>query len=186
MITDDMVVPVGRILKPHSYKGQLKVDIFYEKDIFNSADTPFFIKIDNILVPFFVESLGGGSNDMSFLKLNEVDSDSEAALFAGKEIFSLKSFLSESLGLPEDELALAPVEFLGFEVIDSASAESIGEVEGIEEGVEYDYLTVRRNGADRVIDIPFIDEFIEDIVPPESDLEKGYIRVSLPEGFLDI
>ena len=186
MITQEMVLPVGRILKTHSFKGRLKVDIFYEKEIFYNPETPFFIKIDNILVPFFVDSIGGGSDNMSYLKLNDVNTDEEAASLVGKEIFALKSYLSQALGLSEEDLAVEPDDFLGFDVFDTASEDLIGEVVGIEEGVEYDYLSVRRPDSGDLLDIPFIDEFVDEIVEPESDREKGIIRVSLPEGFLDI
>lgn len=185
MIIEDQLIPVGKVVKPHGYKGVLNVDITFDKSIFSEPKTPFFIKIDNILVPFFVESIGGGTDKMSFLKLKGINSDAEASMLIGKEIFAEKAYLADKVDLNAEEDVLRADDFIGYSVRLADSDEDLGEVEETEEGIEYDYITVRNASDGKMISIPFIDEFIESISDSEQD-EKGTIFVNLPEGFLDI
>lgn len=185
MITDEMTAPVGRIYKPHSYKGEMNVDILYDRSIFRNRSNPFFVKIDNILVPFFVDSVGGGADKTSYLKFRGVESDSEAAAFANKELYMLKADLASALGVEEDELEVAADEYIGFSVTDMESGEALGEVEDFEEGVEYGYMVVRKHSDGETISIPFVDEFVREVREGEGDT-KGEFLVSLPEGFLDL
>ena len=186
MITEEMVFPIGRVFKPHGYKGEIKADINFGPELFENPETPFFFKIDNILVPFFVERNEGGPDKTSFLKFKGLDSDLEVSLIVNREIFALKSFLSELYDIPEDSLDKVMNEFEGYAVVDGETDEIIGSVTDIENGVEYDYLTVQsEQDKDKIIHIPFIEEYIIDI-EESSDNGNGRILVSLPEGFLDI
>lgn len=180
-----MLAPVGKIYKPHGYKGEMNVDILYGPELFVDPHTPFFVKIDNIPVPFFVETIGGGVSGTSFIKLKGVDSDIDALAFAKKELFTLKSVLSENLGISEDEFQLLAEGFKGYRVVDSESGIEIGRVEDIDDGVEYDYLSVKKSEDGEIISIPFIEEFISRIKEADKEVE-GTIEVSLPDGFLDI
>lgn len=184
MITEDMVIPVGKIKKPHGYKGELGIEVFFERNLFDDPLTPFFVKIDNILVPFFVDSIKGGAKGVAFIKFKDVDSDAEASVFSKKDIYALKTFLTETLGLSEEELEQEEDDLIGFQVRDVESGEVIGNVIDIFEGVEYDYLVIRKEGEEQTREIPLIDEFIDEII--EDSESTGEIRVSLPSGFLEI
>ena len=184
MIRQEDVAEVGKIFKPHGYKGEMNVDILYGPELFDEPKTHFFVKIDNILVPFFVEKIGGGATGTAHLKFKGIDSDTEAAKFARKEIYTLRNVLSGILGLTEEELDQNIAGFAGYEVTDGETNELIGVVEDIEEGIEYDYLIVVRPSGE-TIQIPLIDEFVEGYEPPQGD-GKGKITVKLPEGFLEI
>lgn len=184
MITADKVTAIGKLKKPHGYKGELGADIFYEKDIFEDSQTPFFIKIDNILVPFFVEGIGGGPYGTGFIKFKDVDSDADGAVLSKKDLYVLKSFMAEYLGVTEEELEAAHEDFSGYIVYELDSSSVIGRVEGIMEGIEYDYLIVEKENSQGTIEIPLVDEFISEIKDnPEG---KGEIIVNLPSGFLEI
>lgn len=184
MIREDMVIPVGKLKKPHGYKGQVGVDIFFDKNLFSDSNTPFFVKIDNTLVPFFVDTIGGGPNGMSFLKFKDIDSDTEASIFSQKDLFVFKSVMAELLGVPEDEIYQENDNYTGYKVIDSETRKNIGTVIEIFEGVEYDYLVVEKSIGQQTIEIPLVEEFIEEI--NETAGGQGVITVMLPSGFLDI
>lgn len=186
MIKEEMVTPVGRLFKPHGYKGELNADITYDASLFDNPKTPFFIKIDNILVPFFVERISGGANGTSFIKLKGIDSDLDALEFNKKEIYALKKFLADKFGMTEDELQYELDGFEGYNVLLSDTGIRLGIVKYLEDGVEYDYLIVEREGQSGTIAIPFIDEFVEKIEPSEKNDDKGEIIVNLPDGFLEI
>lgn len=184
MITDQMVIPVGYIKKPHGYKGSLGVEIFFERDIFSDSETPFFVKMDNILVPFFVDSIGGGADNMSYLKFSEINSDVDAAIFAKKELYARKSDVARLLGVNEEDLEDISEDYIGFNVVDSRSGLLIGTVTDILEGVEYDYFLVSKNDSDEEVEIPIVEEFIEEISEGMGE-KQGVIKVSLPDGFFD-
>lgn len=185
MITDDMVWPVGRIFKPHGYKGEMNVDLNLDKEALEVSKPAFFVKIDNILVPFFVEKAGGGASGTAFIKFKGVDSDKEAAKFDKKEMYVLKSWLSSTLGITEDEFEREANGLKGYEVLLKETGETLGTVSDVEEGVEYDYLVVTDPLGEKTFSIPFIEEFIEEIEDPKGK-EPGRVTVELPEGFLDI
>lgn len=184
MITDEMVTPVGKTLKPHGYKGDLKFDAYFESAVYSHPHIPFFAKIDNILVPFFVETIGGGSEGTTFIKFKDIDSDLDALMLAKKEIYALKSFLTDELGVTEEELEQAGEDVTGFRVVELEGERVLGVVDHMEEGVEYDYMAVRKTGEEALIYIPFIDEFVEEITEDEEG--NGEIKVVLPDGFLEI
>lgn len=185
MITMEMVAPIGRSFKPHSYKGEVNVDIDYDKEIFSGSKNCVLIKIDNILVPFFVESIGGGIKGTSHLKLKGIESDLQAAMIANKELFMLKSDLAKQLGISEEDLEVYSDQLEGFTVLDAQNGMVIGKVVGSEEGKEYDYILVEKDSDGNIVYIPFVDEMIMEITD-RSEEGEGVIKVSLPEGYLEI
>lgn len=185
MIKEEKVIAIGKIFKPHGYKGEMNVDIYYDERLFEDRKTPFFIKIDNILVPFFVERIGGGPNGTSHIKFKSIDSDIEALRYAKKEIFTLKAVLASTYGLSEDEIKIEAEGLEGYVVKFSDKDEILGTVTGEEEGIEYDYLVVEAVNDKREIKIPIVDEFIEEITAPAGNT-KGIIKVNLPDGYLEI
>lgn len=185
MITQELLTSVGRLFKPHGYKGELKVNIEFDSDMNAILNKPFFVKIDNLLVPFFAEKFRGGKSGNSFVKFRNVDSDLEALALSNKDLFMLKSDVADLLGIESSGLEDLEQGYVGFNVFDSHNNVFIGSVENMEEGVEYDYLSVRKEKDGNIIDIPFIEEFVEEIEYPEGG-KKGKIIVNLPDGMLEI
>lgn len=185
MITEDMIMPIGRIFKPHSFRGEINVEFDYDVVSEDLEGEFLFVKIDNIPVPFRVETLRGGRNQNSFLKLKGINSEMEAAKISNRDLYIEKARLAEILGVEQEDLEFEAEGLIGFKVTDSDNNTPIGIVEDIEEGVEYDYLVVRRIADDGLLKIPMIEEFIDNIEEGKGD-EKGIITVTLPEGFLDI
>lgn len=185
MITEDNIFPIGKIFKPHSYKGFLNVELDFPKDLFYDPRTPFFVKIDNIIVPFFVESIEGKGDKVSFIKFKGINSDEEAETLVRRNIYAAKSFIADYLGISEEELNNEIEELKNYEVIDSESNNLLGYVTEIEEGVEYDYISVKLKDEEKIIQIPMVDEIILEI-KENTNSETGKIYVNLPEGFLAI
>lgn len=187
MIAENSLIEVGRIIKPHGYKGEMSVDFSYETEYFKNPDIPFFLKIDNIPVPFFVETLNGRQKYKGFLKLEGIDSDKEAVRFSNREIYVQKATLASLIGVDQSQLEeeTEADRLVGFDVILQDTGQLLGKVEGFEEGVEYDYLVVKKLNEDDTFTIPFIEEFIDDIVEFENT-PQGEVVVNLPDGFLDI
>ena len=184
MIAEENLIAIGKLFKPHGYKGELNVEIEFGKELLSDAKIPFFVKMDNIPVPFFVERIGGGASGYSFLKFKGVDSDVEATNFVNKAIYVEKDIAAKVTDFEDDDLILAD-SLIGFSVLNGSDGKLLGMVTDIEEGIEYDYLVVELPGRESPLSIPLVDDYIEEI--SESDNEdNGFIKVNLPDGFLDI
>lgn len=184
MITRDDLFCVGRTFRTHGYKGELKVDFTLdEEDVI--AQMPVFIEIDNIPVPFFPENLRGGVDNNAFIKFRDIDSDKAAEFLRNKNLYVIKADLAERLGCTPDDLSAFEAGYEGFRIVDAESGDLIGEVIGLEEGVEYDYLLVRLNDGEKEVSIPLVEDFITEI-SEDTGGEGGEIRVALPDGFLEI
>lgn len=185
MIDQNLLIPVGKLYKPHSYKGDVKAELYFDRDVFMNMETPLFVKIENILVPFFVQSISGGAHGTAFIKFKDIDSDEEASIFNKKDIFALKSVVSEATGLSDEELEEIDNEHLvGYKIYDNDTNDFIGVLTGFDSGVEYDYMVVENEQLGKEFAVPFIDEFVNRIEDEEKG--SGSIYVDLPEGFLDI
>lgn len=186
MIVKEQLYDAGKILKTHGYKGDVTVASDFGKEIFKLPGTAFFVEFDNIPVPFFVEKVGGGSSNTVYIKFKTIDSDTDAAMLQNKRLYVERGVLAEFLGIGEDELDASGEELTGYEVIDASTGVKIGEVTGMEEGKEYDYLLVSRENDSEAIQIPLVEEFVVEIREGESEDEKGLILLELPDGFLQI
>lgn len=185
MITEDMLARVGKAFKPHGFKGEINVELEYDFGPEDLAGTAAFFNIDGIPVPFRIESVRNGQKENFLLKFKEIDSDIEAVAVASKPMFFLKTDISRLLEIEEAEIDALEEGYIGFKVIDEYNKEVIGSVEDLEEGVEYDYLSVRKISDGELVSIPLIEEFIKDINVKEGE-NGGEIFVALPEGFLEI
>lgn len=184
MIEEKDLIEAGRIFKPHGYKGELKMDLEFDLDGTEILKFPLFVKIDNIPVPFFGEwSRGAGAGVI--VKLRYVDSDKEAATLSNRTLYMLKPDLARCLGIEGSELDEIIEGVEGFTVVDAETGNIIGVVDETTEGVEYDYLAVRRENGEGIVEIPFIDEFVEEITVGEEG-KPGQLTVRLPEGFLEL
>lgn len=187
MIKVDSLSQIGRVTKTHGYKGEVLINLEYPKDIFTNGHFPtMFIKIDGIIVPFFVESIRGNSQEKAYFKFENLDSEDEASIICGEEIFVEKKWLAEVLEVEVDELE-GDEDISGYIVIDSSTGEKIGKVEDVLEGIEYDYLQVKDDYNNEIL-IPLVDDYIDNIEEKEkSESESpGMIYMSLPDGFLSI
>lgn len=185
MIREEDIVAVGKIFKPHSFKGELSVDLDFNLSEEDVKGLPVFVRIDGILVPFFPTGLRGGRMANSFIKFRNVDSDAQALKLANHTLYMLKSDLREIADMEGEDFERIIEGLDGYRVINLNNNETIGYVEDIEEGIEYDYIVVRKDSDGKTVEIPFIDEFIEEISSPEGDTE-GIVKVNLPEGFLEL
>lgn len=186
MIREENLIEVGQTFKTHSFKGELNVEFDYDFEFDDIADIPLFAKIDNIPVPFFVKTLRGGADNNSFIKFRNVESDAEASILVNKTLYMEKAPLAELMGVGEDELLQDAEGYVGYEVIDAYTGQKIGHVEDVEEGVEYDYLVVRKDKEnEEEVTIPFVEDFVEEIIEA-TGAHKGTIRMRLPEGLLDM
>lgn len=185
MITEEMLWKVGKIFKPHSYKGEVSVELDYEPEELDFPGTPFFVLVDGIPVPFIMQSMRAQGSKNQIMKFKEIDSDEDASIIANHSLYVLKKFFEDHFGVTEDELERMENEYEGFDVIDIESGAMVGVVTDTQEGVEYDYLEIRREPDGETVLLPMVDDIIKEIIEPEEN-ENGKIIVEIPEGLLEI
>lgn len=169
MIAEDEVYKIGRIMHTHGVKGEVAMS--YTDDVWDRADAEYLVlRIDGILVPFFMEEYRFRSDTSALVKFMDYNTADEASELCGSEVFFPFALTPSQR---EDEV-LAWRYFTGFTVV----AEGVGELGAIDY-VDESTPNVLFSVGD--ILIPAAEEFISDI-----DHEHRVVTMTLPEGLLDL
>jgi 16S rRNA processing protein RimM len=160
---------IGTITKPHGIGGQLiiRLDGDFADDI--EPGEPLFVKVDEQLVPFFIEE-AEVFPDRAILKLEFVNNPDEARKLTGKEIYLENFRIGTQADLSGENAGI----YIGFSFHDKTS--------GIE-GIIKDFidnplnpLFLVNNESSEFL-IPVHPDFIVEI-----DQKRKLIILELPEG----
>jgi 16S rRNA processing protein RimM len=164
---------IGQIAKLHGYKGgvSLFLDVTHPED-YTQTDC-FFVELEGILMPFFVESLKLKNKGFAAVKFQGVDSEKDALSLVKKNVFIPKSDLMEI-----DHLRFNDHEFIGYEVEDLIKG-GIGTVSGVADLKSNPLLIIRFQQKE--ILLPLVNELIVHL-----DEEGRKLRVNAPEGLIDL
>lgn len=164
---------LGSIARLHSFKGELSIflDVDDPKE-FKGLES-VFVEIDNILVPFFIESIQIRNKGFAVVRFEDVDSELKAKRLLKKKLYLPLDILPE---LDEDEFYHFEVE--GFKVIDKVHG-PIGNVVKILEHKTNPMFEINFEGKE--ILIPKQDRFFERI-----DWDEEIVYLNAPEGLIDM
>jgi len=169
MIKDCDVYKIGRIGKPHGVKGEVQVQI--DDDVFDRVDAEYLVlRIDGILVPFFMEEYRFKSDDIALVKFCDIDSQEKVRELTGCEVLFPRS-LAEA-----EEHDLTYAELVGYSVVDAIYNKVLGKIAFVDDATE-NILFELEDG----ILLPAPDELIVEI-----DQEKRVITMNVPEGLLSM
>ena len=149
----------GRVLKPHSFKGEMKLECF--------CDGPEFLKQFPML--YFDERGERGSElrhvkvigRFAVISLDGVDSEDQARAFAGKILYFKKS----DAALPDGSHFID--DLTGLNVIDAQSGCTYGTLIGAyHNGANDVYIISMPGGGEELF--PAVSEFVDRIVPGEG------------------
>ena len=172
MIRTSEVYSIGRLIKPHGIHGE--ISFAFTSDVFEKTQSSYWVfEMDGILVPFFVESFRFKSSETALVKFEGIDSDEAVRILCGKEVLYPEKFRSTEQEDPDDWSF-----YLGFQVHDERDG-YLGEVTAVDDSTLNVLFTLSKD--DDEILMPVAEEFIRDV-----DVEKREIRVSLPEGLIDL
>lgn len=163
---------IGYITKTKGLKGE--VQVFFEFPEYDDLELDsVFIEINGKLIPFFVSVYKLQSNSTGYFYFEDIDTIEKAEKLIRKKLYLPNSKKPERT---DDELFYTDLK--GFIVHD----EHFGELGEIIEVHEYpqQYIAVVPYKFREVM-FPLNEEIIKDI-----DEEAGILRVSLPEGLVDI
>lgn len=155
-------------------KGE--VSLMFSDDVFDRVDADYLVlMVDGILVPFFFEEYRFKSGETALVKFCDIDTKEQAQELTGCDVFFPKK-LSD-----RDENELTWDELEGFEILNADDNDSrIGTLSYVDDATENVLFGVEKPDGNEVL-IPASDEFIISV-----DAENRKIRVSLPEGLLDL
>ena len=172
MIKENEVFKIGKFIKPHGIKGE--INLSFENDVFDRVDCPYLIcRIDNILVPFFIEEYRFKGKETALIKFEDIDDEEKARRMSGLEVYFPRKYYEEE---SNEEIEYSWNFFIGFSVIDK-TAGKLGIIEDIDDKT-INTLFLVKDGENELI-IPATEDFIEKI-----DAKKKVLYLVLPEGLI--
>ena len=169
MIVDSDVYKIGTITRTHGVKGE--VAFSFTDDVWDRADAEYLIlRIDGILVPFFIEEYRFRSDTTALIKFQDYDSADAARELCGCDVYFPHSLTPE----PEEDGEYAWHHFTGFRVIDERAGE-LGEITYVDDSTQ----NILFNIGERLV--PAVESFISHI-----DYQARVITMQLPEGLLEL
>ena len=172
MISPQEIAHVGRTQKPYGIKGELNV-LFNIAEYAELESEYYFLMIENIPVPFFIEDFTFTTDVGARVKFNDVNDEKEASKYINLDLYIPRSLVKE----PDDSGASNWNYFVGYKVVD-INGELIGEISNVDEST-INVLFILNEGDDEIL-IPATEDFITAI-----DEEERIIRMDLPEGLLE-
>lgn len=173
MMHKDNCFYLGKIVKKHSFKGEVVIKLDTdEPELYRNLES-VFVDLGNNLIPFFIEKSSLSRDTMLRLKFEGVDSedDAEAILKAG--IYLPLDLLPKLSG---DKFYYH--EIIGFKIKDSSFG-SVGVIKEINDSSAQPLFVVEKEGKE--IFIPMIDDFIKKV-----DRENKIIEVVTPDGLIEL
>lgn len=173
MIREEDVYILGQITKTHGIHGELVLN--FTDDSFDQEETGYVIlRMDGILVPFFISSLRFRSDSSALLMLDGIDTEEKARNLTGKDVY----FPLAHRIIPEEE-DLEEADFLeGFTAVDKRTG-LLGTITYVDESTMNTLLVIERMGKELLV--PLHEELVLSI-----DQEKRQILMDLPSGLLDL
>lgn len=164
---------IGQIAKLHGYKGgvSLFLDVTHPEEYMDMES--FFIEIDGILTPFFVESFKLKNKGFAAVKFQGIDTEQEAKSLLKKKVFIPETELREL-----DESNFYDHEVIGFEVEDVVKGK-IGKVTAIADLKQNPLLVIEFK--DKEILLPIFEGLIVKV-----DRKLKRLKVKAPDGLIDL
>ncbi len=164
---------IGQIAKLHGYKGgvSLFLDVTHPEEYMDMES--FFIEIDGILTPFFVESFKLKNKGFAAVKFQGFYTEQEAKYLLKKKVFIPETELREL-----DESNFYDHEVIGYEVEDVVKGE-IGKVTAIADLKQNPLLVIEFK--DKEILLPIFEGLIVKV-----DRKLKRLKVKAPDGLIDL
>ena len=169
MIRREEVYKIGRLGKTHGVRGE--ISFLLDDDVFDRTDADYLIlDIDGILVPFFIEEYRFKTDSNALMKFDGIDTQERAKELTGCDVYFPRSQADE------DETNISWAELVGYNLIDSNSGKTIGEIAAVDDTT----INILFELADGKL-IPASEELIQQI-----DTKRHQIEIKLPIGILEL
>jgi 16S rRNA processing protein RimM len=169
MIKESEVYKIGTITRTHGVRGELSLS--FTDDVWDRVDADYLVlRIDGILVPFFMEEYRFRSDTMALVKFQDYDSAEAAKELCGCDVCFPLALTQE----PEEDGEYTWRYFTGFLVVDKQAGE-LGKIAYVDDSTQ----NVLFHVGERLI--PAVESFVTCV-----DHQKRIITMQLPEGLLDL
>lgn len=170
MIKEEEVYKIGKLGKAHGVKGEIQLQ--FDDDVFDRVEAEYLIlRLDGIMVPFFMEEYRFKSDEVALVKFEGIDTQERARQLTGTEVFFPRELAD---GDESDELSYA--QLVGFTLVNDADSKEVGTIAFIDEQT----MNIMFEMEDGTL-IPASEELITYI-----DTENKKITVDIPQGILDL
>tara|TARA_Y100000817_G_scaffold200750_1_gene157104 strand:- start:54 stop:578 length:525 start_codon:yes stop_codon:yes gene_type:complete len=148
----DDLIPLGKIIKPHGVKGELKVFLYNDRSSTLKEGLYIWFKLDEKFVKYSVLNLRGVTKKSQILKIKEVDTFDKAMIISKKEFFVSRNDFEEL-----DENSFYLNDLIGCDVFDEKN-QSLGKILDVLNFPANDVLLI--SYEDKEIMVPFVEDFI--------------------------
>ena len=164
---------IGRIGKPHGVRGEVSMQ--FSDDVFDRTDADYvFLKVDGLLVPFFIEEYRFRSDETVLMKFCDIDDADHARELTGCEVFFPRDYSADGA---DDRVTWA--EIIGYSVV-ADDGRRVGTIKAVDDSTINILLdVVGDDGSEHLI--PAVDDLIKDV-----DKGKKEIVMTIPDGLLNL
>ncbi len=165
---------LGYIAKLHGYKGEVSLflDVTNPED-YASLDA-FFIDINDQLTPFFVEHFKLKNKGFAAVKLEGIDSESDARKLLRKSVYLPEQVLPELEGTN-----FYDHEVIGFKIIDLRKGE-IGTLAQVIDFKSNPLLQIDGPNKEEIL-IPLLKDTVQEV-----DRDNRTMKITSPEGLIEL
>lgn len=175
MITNEQIIEIGSLDKPHGIKGEITATLDYDLDL--TSLKCIVVAVDSINVPFFVDSQRPKGRDTVIVAIDGINSDTEAKALCGHTFAALSDDVEIDTDAAPDGGYMS--DFIGYSLTD-IDGNLIGNIADFDDSTENLLFIVETPQAQKRY-IPVADDLISDIDPKNKQ-----ITMDLPEGILEI
>ena len=169
MITEQEVYKIGQIGRTHGIKGEVTFN--FTDDVWDRVESEYlFLRVEGILVPFFIEEYRFRSDSTALIKFLDYDTTDDVQFLVGCEVFFPHNLTPET----SEDAEYTWRYFTDFALYDK-SAGLIGTIDHVDESTQNILFRV----GERLI--PAAEEWVTNVNHKERT-----IHMSLPEGLLDL
>lgn len=169
---------IGKIIKAHGVKGELRLDVFDAFwDDFEALEV-LFVKQKGKNMPCFIKDMRGSFPSV-FILIEDVENPEQAKKYAGLDFYALKKNLDPaSIEEHEQEDDRSYLQLVGYSIQDKEQGH-LGPISEIVALPHQNYAIIKHNKQE--VMIPLINALITHIDHP-----KKIIETDLPLGLLDL
>lgn len=172
MISGKDIIQIGRTLKPYGIRGEIVI-LFSSKEFAEADSEYYFLMIDGIPVPFFIDEFTFTTDVSARVKFEDINDEKDASQYVNLDVFLPRDILSEMSHEESDDWHL----FTGYEVFDQ-HGNLLGTISNVDDST-INVLFVLTKDEEELL-IPATEDFITAV-----DEDKKIIEMNLPVGLLD-
>lgn len=169
MIREEEVYKIGKLGKTHGVRGE--ISFLFDDDVFDRTDADYLIlKIDGILVPFFIEEYRFKSDTNALMKFEGLDTQEQARELTGCDVYFPREHDDSGDG------SLSWSALVGFNIIDAQSDTRVGRIAYVDDSTLNTLFELEDGRL-----IPASEELITSL-----DKDNKTITIDLPKGILEL